>query len=165
MLKGTESLGEGFKGIFQDMADYAIQQLTRIAMNNLLFGNSAGTPVAGGFGILNWIGSLIPKAEGGIMNASFYPFHAYAGGGIADRPTFGVFGEGGPEAFVPLRNGKIPVEGSKGQTVVYNDNRVTNYIDALDQKSIEDRVTGPVVRGMGRPKYREAMKNIVRRNN
>jgi hypothetical protein len=47
----------------------------------------------------------------------------FAEGGIADRPTFGMFGEGGPEAFVPLRGGAIPVR------FAANQNRPTNVVN------------------------------------
>ena len=39
----------------------------------------------------------------------------FAEGGIADRPTFGMFGEGHPEAFVPLKGGAILVRFAANQ--------------------------------------------------
>jgi hypothetical protein len=38
------------------------------------------------------------------------PYQRFAEGGVADQPTLGVFGEAGPEAFVPLKGGAIPVK-------------------------------------------------------
>ncbi|MCC0809199.1 hypothetical protein FPV16_23880 [Methylobacterium sp. W2] len=58
------------------------------------------------------IGSLFGFATGGIMTSNGpLPLHSYATGGIANSPQLALFGEGrGPEAFVPLPDGKrIPV--------------------------------------------------------
>lgn len=58
------------------------------------------------------IGSLFGFATGGVMTSNGpLPLHSYATGGIASSPQLALFGEGrGPEAFVPLPDGKrIPV--------------------------------------------------------
>lgn len=58
------------------------------------------------------IASLFGFATGGIMTSNGpLPLHSYATGGIANSPQLALFGEGrGPEAFVPLPDGKrIPV--------------------------------------------------------
>jgi hypothetical protein len=54
-------------------------------------------------------------------------------GGIIKNPTFGMIGEGGPEAVVPLKGGKIPVEmqNQRGTTNVF-------YIQAVDPISFRD---------------------------
>ena len=51
-------------------------------------------------------------AEGGIIQGHFIPLKAFATGGVVDRPTFGLVGEGRyPEAIVPLPDGRnIPVK-------------------------------------------------------
>jgi hypothetical protein len=51
-------------------------------------------------------------AEGGIMTSlGRIPLRRYEGGGIATSPQMAIYGEGaGPEAFVPLANGAIPVK-------------------------------------------------------
>lgn len=54
-------------------------------------------------------GSLILRGSGGLLPGAFTPIPAFAAGGIAGGPTFGLIGEAGPEAVVPLRSGKIPV--------------------------------------------------------
>jgi hypothetical protein len=50
-------------------------------------------------------------ADGGIMTRfGPAPLRQYSDGGIAHSPQIALFGEGsGPEAFVPLKNGAIPV--------------------------------------------------------
>lgn len=45
--------------------------------------------------------------------AASLPFEAapqFAQGGVVSKPTFGLMGESGPEAVIPLAGGKIPVE-------------------------------------------------------
>lgn len=51
-------------------------------------------------------------AGGGIMSPwGEIPIKNYAGGGIATSPQVSIFGEGStPEAYVPVPNGRIPVE-------------------------------------------------------
>ena len=59
----------------------------------------------------------------------------FAEGGVVTRPTLGLFGEAGPEAFVPLRAGRIPVEmrgQGAGQATVIN-----LTIQAVDASSVE----------------------------
>jgi hypothetical protein len=51
-------------------------------------------------------------ARGGIMTQyGELPLKTYQSGGVATSPQVAVYGEGsGPEAYVPLQSGKIPVE-------------------------------------------------------
>ena len=51
-------------------------------------------------------------ADGGIIEGHFVPLKAFATGGVVDRPTLGLVGEGRyPEAIVPLPDGRsIPVK-------------------------------------------------------
>lgn len=92
-------------------------------------------------GVFNWVVSLFEK--GGTIPGGFLPvrqagkpFSAYQSGGIVERPTLGLIGEGGqPEAVVPLPDGRsIPVKlhGERGQGIT-----VIN-INAVDAKSFED---------------------------
>lgn len=64
-----------------------------------------------------------------------------ADGGAVDAGMPYYVGEGGPEMFVPNRNGTIIPNGQLanmgGTTYVTN-----NYIDAIDTKSFEDRIYG-----------------------
>lgn len=56
---------------------------------------------------LSWIGSLF--ADGGIFvpGSGRQPLKRYAGGGISN--TAAIFGEAGPEAAIPLKDGMVPV--------------------------------------------------------
>ena len=57
------------------------------------------------------------------------PLNKYANGGIANSPQMAIFGEGrGPEAYVPLPDGRsIPVT-MRGGSGGGSDNSVTNHI-------------------------------------
>lgn len=73
-----------------------------------LFGGGGPQMVTGGAGSL-----AVPTfADGGIMTSRGpVPLRRYAGGGVASSPQLALFGEGsGPEAFVPLSGGRIPVK-------------------------------------------------------
>jgi hypothetical protein len=135
MLKGTESVTEGIKGMFKDMGDYFIDMVAKMAMNWLLFENmqGGGKFLGGGSGIgtvLGWVGSLFH--EGGIIQG-WKPIHAFQEGGMINRPTFGMIGEGGPEAVIPLKGGKIPFEGGRGDGYFV-------VINANDAKSFDDMI-------------------------
>ncbi len=62
---------------------------------------------------------VIYTAEGGIYRGGWTPIKAFAGGGVVNRPTLGLVGEGsGPEAVIPLKGGSVPVtlSGGRGDT-------------------------------------------------
>lgn len=73
--------------------------------------------------VSDFAGKMLPRmltggaVEAGTGNRSF------AEGGVATRPS--IFGEAGPEAAIPLKNGSLPVDlrGSGGGNVVINDMR------------------------------------------
>ncbi len=132
---GFSDLAGFVKGFGEDV----LSMFEKMAMNALMFGNimAQAKPGGGYGGVIGWLGSLLSLKEGGIMNASFHPIQAYAGGGVASSPTLGMFGEGGPEAFVPLRNGKIPVEGGRGQMIDNSKNYYIN-INAIDTQSFAE---------------------------
>lgn len=76
-----------------------------------IFGNLGGTDWAQ----IPSINETIPMpgfANGGIMtSAGPLPLRRYAAGGVANSPQMAVFGERGPEAYVPLPDGRsIPVK-------------------------------------------------------
>jgi hypothetical protein len=121
---------EGFTGFFREMrqgATYAdamanavgrmVDRLGDIASDQLftsLFGGrgtSGGTGLLGGlFGGLFGGGGTAAAASspglGDFFGGSFFP--TFAGGGVTNRPS--IFGEAGPEAAVPLPDGRnIPV--------------------------------------------------------
>jgi hypothetical protein len=121
-----------YKEAFRDMALSVLKQLAQIAMMRAIAGFASS--FAGGFGFGGGGGATpyIPAlAGGGIIRGGF---KAYAQGGIADRPTLGLIGEGGMnEAVVPLPDGKkIPVDMNQE-----NKEPTTNQfiISAVDAKS------------------------------
>jgi len=101
-----------------DLVNSALKSFAKIAIQQ-----SITSPLASGFGGL--LKDIWPFEGGGIMTSSGpVPLRKYSGGGIANSPQLAMFGEGSvPEAYVPVPNGKIPVQisgGSGGGNVVVN---------------------------------------------
>lgn len=120
-IRNIRDVGRIVVDVINDMVKQMIQQLIRIAVQTAITKSVAGF------------------AEGGIIEGGFIPMAAatpMAHGGVFDQPTFGLIGEAGPEAAVPLTRGReIPVEirGSGGTapggvTV----NMMVNAIDVQD---------------------------------
>ena len=143
ILDGSKKAGQAFK----EMGLSIIKMLEQMILKQILFNDVQGkyqSSSTGEGGIMGFLGSaihgILGMAEGGITGPllSHYPIRRYAYGGIATSPQVGIFGEGGGsgEAFVPLKNGKIPVEQSSqggGDTHI--------FINAVDAKSFEDMIT------------------------
>jgi phage-related minor tail protein len=68
-------------------------------------------------GTMSWGGTRSPTSYSGVT------WHAE--GGIVDRPTLSMFGEAGPEAFVPLKGGAIPVKLLPSQAANMNERAKT----------------------------------------
>lgn len=122
------------RGLAQIAAREAALQLTR----GVLSGVSAIAAERGGI------------IEGRVEKVQSLPIRKFQQGGIADRPTVGIFGEGrGAEAFVPLPgNRRIPVQfqqdpttgGAPGaKTVNANFTVVANDARGFDQLLAERR--------------------------
>jgi len=95
-----------------------------------------------GFGA--FIGQLfgITAAKGGILPGNFIPLKQFAYGGIVEKPTLGLIGEGKPEAVVPLPNGKaIPVE-IIGQEKMAS--QPIQIVNVLDPKLVGEYLATPV---------------------
>ncbi|KQO96059.1 hypothetical protein ASF32_17970 [Methylobacterium sp. Leaf91] len=118
LIDAKNSASSALSGFAQDLAhgataaQAAASALGRLADSVLnkvidsLVSSAFGSVAKGG------LGSLFGFADGGIMTSNGpLPLHSYATGGIANSPQLALFGEGrGPEAFVPLPDGKrIPV--------------------------------------------------------
>lgn len=94
-LEGKDA-GDIFADVLKDIGS----QLLNMGMNSLFGGGGAG-----GMGLF---GQLFGFAKGGIA-ANGRPVKTFAGGGVSR--TAAIFGEAGPEAAVPLPDGKrIPVD-------------------------------------------------------
>ncbi len=129
-MTGKLNFADFAKSIISDMIRIMIQSqitapLAGAAGSFLgsMFGGLAGgaavptSGVAGG-GVAS---SIAPMAMGGVLDGGFQEF---ANGGIVNRPTFGLVGEGRyNEAVIPLPDGKnVPVkmQGSAGGTTIVN---------------------------------------------
>jgi len=89
--------------------DKIATRLTDMAIDNL-FANAFGGK-QGGSGGGNFLSSIFGSVFGGGSKAapSWNPMMGFANGGISNRPA--IFGEAGPEAAVPLPDGRrIPVD-------------------------------------------------------
>lgn len=140
---------KGFdKGFFDDIARAASASLAGLAKAGLfaglkaIFGGGAASdPFAanpgnvgadgGWFDSAGWHGAQISGARFARMSRGA-DVRRFEHGGIATRPTLGLFGEAGPEAFVPLKGGRIPVSirGGGGGGNVLN-----LYLSAIDTQS------------------------------
>ena len=87
---------------------------------------TAGAAWSSGKGLIGLIGGLFQ--EGGVIN----------------QPTIGLLGEAGPEAVVPLKGGKIPVEGGGGHVFNYEQNTFQVFSD--DPNSWEQRHASQVIK-------------------
>jgi tape measure domain-containing protein len=101
----SEALADALNKIADRLIDMAVQNLVESALGGLTGrggdaqGSSGGAALMGLFGFAN----------GGIAaNGRPVPLKRFAGGGISN--TAAIFGEAGPEAAVPLKGGKIPVD-------------------------------------------------------
>jgi len=126
---GFDAVADGFtawatgakkaKEAFRDMAVAVLQELARILIRLALVrllsalipgigGAAAAAPTLSGL-IPGGGGGTTQQAQGGVVLGGLKHFRAFAAGGVVNRPTLGLFGEAGAEAFVPLASGKIPV--------------------------------------------------------
>jgi hypothetical protein len=144
MFKGTQSFADGMKKIFSGMGDIIIKKLLEISANYLLMGNITGNKITGGAfgGIGNLLSGLFGGGGGGggtIAAAGSFEtgFEFLQHGGIVQRPTLAMVGESGPEAVIPLRGGKVPIQGG-------GDTYTNILIEATDVDSFMRRY-GPAI--------------------
>ena len=123
--------GEGAKSLFGVITDtigggFGSKSIFGKGPNNSFSSQSSfGSQMLGAI-----ISSFLPFGSGGIAPGGF---RAFANGGIANKPTLGMVGEGKyNEAVVPLPDGKsIPIKGTGG-----NNNVTVNVsVDAQGQSS------------------------------
>jgi hypothetical protein len=107
------------KAAFKELAASALKELGAIFIKYALFkalfgifpGLSIGMAATGGATGPNSSAPLKKFATGGVMSNNVVPMRRYAAGGIARDPQMAIYGERGPEAFVPLPDGRsIPVK-------------------------------------------------------
>ena len=163
MFKGTQSFADGMKKIFTDMGDIIIKKLLEITANYLLMGNITGSKITGG--LFGGVGNLLS----GLFGGGGVPATGYGGagiggtvgfgsamqtGGIVTSPKYRLTGEV-PEAIIPLKGGKVPVEGGGGGDT-YN-----TFIQATDLGSFA-RLYGPTIESIyfkGKRFNRVSMRN------
>ena len=114
-----QSLSEMFASIGKSFIDMAAQiiakQLVIIALNSIakVFGGGGGSSLVKGVDVpVAQMPAGMAFANGGIMTeAGPMPLNRYASGGVVQSPQVALFGERGPEAYVPLPDGRsIPVK-------------------------------------------------------
>ena len=128
ILNGSKSVGDALRALFQgivaDLTKEAGKEVGKFIVG-AIFG--AGSPAKAGAGDLGMTASGSGFSGSSLMSGSRFltayrnaPMRALADGGLLYQPTLAVAGENGPEAFVPLRGGKIPVmvQGGGGTNVV-----------------------------------------------
>jgi len=155
------STAEKLRAVLQSIARDISQTLLSIGIKagiSALFASAA--PTGGGIGpadtsIPTGQTDLQVAAQGGIFpGGTFLPMKAFASGGVVNKPTLGLIGEGGdPELVVPIKGGKVPVQKvgkGRGEAMVINLN-----VSANDAKSFEDMLSRPGARRMIRDSIRE----------
>ena len=102
----TEALGNALDNIANKLIDMATNDLVELALGGLT--GRGGNPTSGGIGAA--IGELFGFAKGGVAaNGPPVPLPTFASGGVSRSAA--IFGEAGPEAAVPLPDGRsIPVD-------------------------------------------------------
>jgi hypothetical protein len=145
-LKGGLENGEGFWKSFGNAAISALDKITDKLLNDVIdalfqVNSSAG---GGGGGFLGIIGNLFGGGGGGFAgggNLNYFPpapsMGLYAEGGISNKPA--IFGESGPEAAVPLPDGRhIPVKMLGTSTNQVQDSRTV--IEVRMSPDVEGRI-------------------------
>jgi len=103
LIEGTKTLKEAFSDMTRSMGRELIQMGVRLMILRAVKS------------VFNFGGAA---AEGGIFPGGFQPF---ANGGIVNKPTLGLIGEGhNSEAVIPLKNGNVPVEMRGGSKALIN---------------------------------------------
>lgn len=126
LITGTTSLKDAVaqlaSTVARDLANSGFKALVG-SIGGSLFGGSGGSGAASAFEGAGTTAASFAFANGGIMtSAGPLPLHRYASGGVASSPQLALYGEQGPEAYVPLPDGRsIPVSmkgGGGGNSIV-----------------------------------------------
>lgn len=128
--KGMQGMLQSFGKTLQRMiADAVAADLAKKLFGDLAGGTAGDSGWAGS--ALKSIGSLFGFADGGVAAyGKPVALPRFAGGGVSS--SMAIFGEAGPEAAVPLPDGRrIPVDlrGSGGHTIIVNVNGSHNAPD------------------------------------
>ena len=180
VINGSQTAQEALAGFFQNIANYFLDMASQIitkmitmAILNTVVGllpgggfnlgpASAGQGVSYGGGAATDAFNTGTSSIGGNYFPTSTPFKPFAMGGIVDKPTmfayanggtgrFGLMGEAGPEAIMPLKrgpDGKLGVAGGGGVSVGQVNITVENTGEQLSpaaQKQIANQVQGIVL--------------------
>lgn len=133
MTSGKLEVGNFVKYVLQSILDAQLKAALAKPLSSIMGGVSSfvsgffggsSSGIEGAPGFMGPVDTPFAFANGGIMT-DFGPLELkkYANGGIANSPQLALFGEAGPEAYVPLPDGRsIPVTlnangaGASGQT-------------------------------------------------
>jgi hypothetical protein len=134
MTGGFKNVADVFKKFCNSLLNSFVSAIGKMIVEWALFettttaGKTSKSFLGSGSGLgvaVNWIGGLLGLQHGGVFTS----------------PTPALIGEAGPEAVIPLKGGKIPIEGGKkGDTYV-------TYIEATDVDSFS-RKYGSVIEGI-----------------
>lgn len=118
------------RSLMANLGQALVKSLTDMMAQSLVEAGAKGISSGIGGFVASMFGGGAAAANGAVWHGGFTPFHAFASGGIARRPTLGLIGEAGMnEAVVPLPDGKsIPVvmRGGGNVTVNINDRSGSN---------------------------------------
>jgi hypothetical protein len=102
------------KAAFKEFAASVLKDLGAMLIKFAIFkavGSIFGFGATGGATGPDSSAPLKTFATGGVMSNNVVPMRRYASGGIARSPEVAIYGERGPEAYVPLPDGRsIPVK-------------------------------------------------------
>ena len=125
---------------WRDFANYAIQQIQRIVLQQLIIKpiiNAISGGLNGLFGSANGNvfaqNGIVPYAMGGVVSQP--TMFKFANGGTG---KLGLMGEAGPEAIIPLKrgsDGKLGVSGGGGTSVVVNVDAKGSNVQGDDARS------------------------------
>lgn len=111
-LHGFKSIGDAAKQLLSNLTDmiirlYVIKPLVESILGPAGSSSGGGSGGGGGFGQL--LSSLFGFADGGVMTPQGpRKLKRFAGGGVSNKAA--IFGEAGPEAAIPLPDGRsVPV--------------------------------------------------------
>jgi tape measure domain-containing protein len=133
LINGTKSLKDVMNDVWNSITNAVVKYIQKLIeaqiQESLLDG--AGGGGGGGGGLFSIIGGLFGFANGGAFQGQVTPF---ANGGVVQGPTmFGLMGEQGSEAIMPLTRigGKLGVRSSGGS----GGNHYTINVSAIDTQT------------------------------
>lgn len=146
-LTGVESFKDAFKSLTKSIIADLIRWIVKLTLLWIWqqltgTGAAADAPIAGTSAAPDFLSGSASFADGGVTSGMkvlrqqahhSMPIRRFADGGVATKPTIGVFGEAGAEAFVPLKGGRIPVtmRGNSSSTT-----NITFNVNATDAKGV-----------------------------